>query len=110
MKMVASYGSWKSPITAEMLTEETIRLGGVQVDASGLYWLESRPEEAGRSVIVHRDLEGKVIDLLPTPLNVRSRVHEYGGGSYFIADGMAINNVVKTNTDPKKGYIPVINI
>ncbi|MDP6042547.1 MAG: prolyl oligopeptidase family serine peptidase, partial [Candidatus Latescibacteria bacterium] len=89
MTMVASYGSWKSPISAEMLTEKTIGLGGVQVDESGLYWVESRPEEAGRSVIVHRDLEGNVVDLLPVPLNVRSRVHEYGEGAYTIAGGMA---------------------
>ena len=89
MTMVASYGAWKSPIGAEMLTEKTIGIGGVQVDGGGLYWLESRPEEAGRSVIAHRDLEGKVVDLLPVPLNVRSRVHEYGGGSYTVGGGLA---------------------
>ena len=88
MATVASYGSWKSPITAAMLTEETIGLGSAHVDGSGVYWAESRPEEAGRVAIVHRGADGKDVDLLPSPLNVRSRVHEYGGGSYCLADGM----------------------
>lgn len=76
-------GSWKSPITSAMLVESTIRLGEVCVDGNDLYWIESRPEEKGRSVIVKN---GK--DILPEEYNARSRVHEYGGGAFTVSEGI----------------------
>ena len=51
-QLVAPYGSWRSPIAAEMLAEDTVRLGEVVVNGDAVYWIESRPAEAGRSVIV----------------------------------------------------------
>ena len=57
-----------------------------RLDGGGLYWLESRPSESGRTVLVHSD-GGKPEDLLPAPYSVRSRVHEYGGGAYTVSDG-----------------------
>ena len=48
-----------------------------------LYWLESRPAEQGRNVLLHRNAGGEVRELTPAPFNVRSRVHEYGGGAYL---------------------------
>ena len=46
------YGSWPSPITAKFITGSSVGLGSLKVDASGLYWLESRPQEGGRNVVV----------------------------------------------------------
>src|SRR6516162_83548 len=48
---VASYGSWKSPITSDLIVAETIRLGGVCIDGGDTYWLEMRPRESGRYVL-----------------------------------------------------------
>ena len=57
------------------------------LDGESIYWLEGRPQESGRSVIVKRSPEGKLSDQLPEPFNARSRVHEYGGGAFVVVDG-----------------------
>ena len=79
----ASYGSWKSPITSDLIVSGTIGLGGVRLDGD-VYWTELRPTEAGRNVIVRRSADGKTTDMTPKPFNVRTRVHEYGGGAHLI--------------------------
>ena len=86
---VAPYGSWKSPITTELIVSETIWLGGpVAIDHDEVYWTELRPAEAGRCVIVKRSSNGQLSDITPKPFNARTRVHEYGGGAYTAADGV----------------------
>jgi len=87
MAVVAPYGSWKSPITSDRIVAESIRLGGVSVSGGDIYWLEGRPQEKGRSVLVRERPDGTRQDLTPAPFNVRTRAHEYGGGSYLVADG-----------------------
>ena len=77
------YGAWKSPITSDLIVAETIGLGGVLVDGRDIYWTESRPGEGGRNVLVKRGGG----DLTPPPYNVRTRVHEYGGGAATVRDG-----------------------
>ncbi|MBD1882227.1 S9 family peptidase [Coleofasciculus sp. FACHB-T130] len=84
---VAPYGSWKSPITSNLIVSETIGVGQIAFDGEDVYWIEGRPAEAGRSVIVRRTPEGKTIDVTPPPFNVRTRVNEYGGGAFCVADG-----------------------
>ncbi|MBE9167430.1 S9 family peptidase [Pleurocapsales cyanobacterium LEGE 06147] len=88
MPQVAPFGSWRSPITSDLIVSKTIGLGGVAVDGDDIYWLEGRPVEKGRNVLVRRTQDGKVSDVTPTPFNVRTRVHEYGGGALAIADGI----------------------
>src|SRR6516165_10116129 len=83
---IAPYGSWKSPITSDLIVAETIRLGGVFIEGADIYWHAMRPREGGRSVLVRRTTEGGVADVTPAPFNVRTRVHEYGGGSVLLAD------------------------
>ncbi|MCB0417457.1 MAG: S9 family peptidase [Bdellovibrionaceae bacterium] len=83
MRQQAKYGSWKSPITAEAIVAESIGLGGAAVAGDRLFWLEGRPQEGGRQVIVERMESGETVDRLPAPFNARTRVHEYGGGAYF---------------------------
>jgi dipeptidyl aminopeptidase/acylaminoacyl peptidase len=82
---IAPFGCWKSPITSELIVSQSIGLGAVAVDGEDLYWLEIRPQEKGRNVIVRRSSEGKVTDVTPAPFNVRTRVHEYGGGAFLIS-------------------------
>ena len=88
MPETAPYGSWKSPITSDRIVAESIRLTAVAVDGDDIFWLEGRPVEKGRSVLVRRRPDGSASDVTPAPFNVRTRVHEYGGGAFLIADGV----------------------
>ena len=85
---VTPYGEWKSMITADMIVGETVGLGGICCDGGDLYWTELRPAEKGRTVICRMDQSGAKSDVTPPDFNVRSRVHEYGGGSYTVSDGV----------------------
>ena len=87
MNAVSPYGSWKSPITSDLIVSGTVGLGQIAIDGDDIYWVEGRPSEAGRSVIVRRTPDGKISDITPAPFNVRTRVHEYGGGSFVVAGG-----------------------
>ncbi len=87
MNAVSPYGSWKSPITSDLIVSGTVGLGQIAIDGSDIYWVEGRPSEGGRSVIVRRTPDGKITDATPAPFNVRTRVHEYGGGSFVVASG-----------------------
>src|SRR5215469_13131752 len=78
----APYGTWKSPITSDLIVAQSIGLSEVRLDGGEVYWLESRPGEGGRSALVRSG-----VDVLPKPFNVRTRVHEYGGGAWCVADG-----------------------
>lgn len=46
--------------------------------------------EAGRCVIVRRHGDGSETDLIKPPYSARSRVHEYGGGEYAVANGRIV--------------------
>ena len=83
--MTAPYGSWRSPITSDLIVAQSIGLSEIRLDGREIYWQEARPNEGGRSVVVSRS-SGK--DLVPRPFNARTRVHEYGGGSWTVADGV----------------------
>lgn len=88
MSQTVPYGAWRSPITADLIVGESVGLGWVALDGDELYWLEGRPREGGRTVLVRRHADGVIEDVTPPPFNVRSRVHEYGGGAALIAGGM----------------------
>jgi len=87
MTEVSHYGSWKSPITSDLIVAGTVGLGQIIIDGDDIYWVEGRPSEAGRSAIVRRTPDGKITDVTPPPFNVRTRVHEYGSGSFAVASG-----------------------
>ena len=84
---VAPYGSWKSPITSDLIVQGTVGLGQVMPDGAETFWAELRPSEAGRVTVVRRAADGRTFDLVPAGFNARTRVHEYGGGSYAVAAG-----------------------
>ncbi len=85
----APYGSWKSPITSDLIVAQSIGLSEVRLDGDDIYWLESRPHEAGRRVVVrHAPGRGSDEDINPDPFNVRTRVHEYGGGAWCVSAGV----------------------
>ncbi|MEL7328735.1 MAG: S9 family peptidase [Cyanobacteria bacterium J06559_1] len=90
MTKTTPYGSWQSPITSDLIVSSSIRLGKVQLDGADIYWSELRPTEGGRQLVVRygpEDELGTVNDLIPAPFNVRTRVHEYGGGAYLVHKG-----------------------
>jgi len=89
-KRTAPYGTWDSPVTTDLVAGKTVGLSSLQVDQGSLYWLEARPNENGRSALVRRGPDGRIEDLTPAPLNVASRVHEYGGGAYHVANGRVV--------------------
>ncbi|KAL3675531.1 hypothetical protein R1sor_025479 [Riccia sorocarpa] len=83
----AAFGSWSSPITADLVSASTKRPGGMAVDPQGrLIWCEGRPWEGGRYVLVREGVEpGKPAeDITPEGYNVRTIVHEYGGGAFAV--------------------------
>src|SRR5436305_13937828 len=85
--IIAPFGSWHSPISAQMLVQGAVRFGDVAVDGDTLYWVEGRPEEQGRYVITRRTSDGEVADVLPPPFSARTTVHEYGGGALAASGG-----------------------
>src|SRR6188508_1673569 len=82
--MVLPYGSWPSPLSAGRVTTGALRLDQIHLDGEDVYWLEGRASEGGRNVIVRRTPDGAITDMTPAGFNVRSRVHEYGGGAYTV--------------------------
>jgi dipeptidyl aminopeptidase/acylaminoacyl peptidase len=91
----APFGSWSSPITSDLIVASTIGLSGILLDGTDTYWLESWPQGNGRSAIVRCAEGASPADVTPGPprageaaFNVRTRVHEYGGGSYLVSDGV----------------------
>ncbi|MDA8218475.1 MAG: S9 family peptidase [Dehalococcoidales bacterium] len=85
---VAPYGSWESPITSDLIVSKALGLGEIKIDGQDIYWLEARPWEGGRSVVVRRTAAGDTADVTPAPFNVRTRVHEYGGGAFTVSEGI----------------------
>lgn len=83
-KQTRPYGAWASPITTDLIVSSTIGLGEIQLHQGQLYWIEMRPEEKGRYVVVQWQEDGSVLDRIPEHLNARTRVHEYGGGSFLV--------------------------
>jgi dipeptidyl aminopeptidase/acylaminoacyl peptidase len=84
--VISPYGSWKSPITADLIVRGSVGLGQPIIEGDSIYWVELRPTESGRNVIVRRAADGACTDVNPEPFNARTRVHEYGGGDYTVVE------------------------
>lgn len=80
----APYGAWPSPLGAALVAAGATPLLSLALGADGaVYWLAGRASEAGRQTLLRR--RGALAqDITPRPLNVRTRVHEYGGGAYAV--------------------------
>ena len=84
MYQVVPYGSWKSPVTAEMAASGSVGLQQLRIDGEDIYWIEARPQEGGRKVVVRRTADGNIADVTSPPFNARTRVHEYGSGDFVV--------------------------
>ena len=89
MKQVAPHGSWRSVVSAAAVAEAASRPGDLVVDGLDIYIAESRPEESGRVAVVQLGTrpEDAARDVLTAPYSARSRVHEYGGGTFNVRAG-----------------------
>ncbi len=97
----APYGSWRSPISSDLIVQGTIGLGSTALDGNDIYWIEMRPAERGRYAIVRRTADGQEEDVLPPDMSARTRVHEYGGGAYAVAKG----RIVFSNFSDQRLYL-----
>ena len=86
MAATAPYGSWGSPISAELVAAGGVSLDEVRVAAGAVHWVEGRPLEGGRQVVCRAVRGQPPEDLVPEGFNARTRVHEYGGGAYLVTD------------------------
>ncbi len=87
-EQIAEYGTWKSPITTDILISDVVKLGQTVLDGEDVYWIEGRPKEGGRNALVRRTPDGNIQDVVPQSFNVRTRVHEYGGGDFTVSRGV----------------------
>jgi len=85
---ISRYGSWKSPITSDLIVSGTIGLGQIAIDGEDVYWVETRPQEKGRYVVVKLPPDGRTVEVTPNPFYARTRVHEYGGGGFTVGAGV----------------------
>jgi dipeptidyl aminopeptidase/acylaminoacyl peptidase len=99
----APYGSWRSPITSALIVAQSIALGEVRLDGDQVYWGEGRPQDNGRQTVVRRPLAGgAAVDVVAAPFSVRTRVHEYGGGAWSVADGTLYFSNDQPGTEGRK--------
>jgi dipeptidyl aminopeptidase/acylaminoacyl peptidase len=100
MPIIAPYGSWKSPIVSDLVSQAALQLSQIKLDGDDTFWVEQRPSEGGRNVVVRRTRDGKIGDVTPPPFNARTRVHEYGGGAYAVDLG----TIYFSNFDDQRLY------
>ncbi len=110
MSTVARFGTWESSLQADVIAQKSLRLGAPTYAGGLLHFIEARPSEGGRQVLVRREANGELVDVVPAPFNVRTRVHEYGGRAYVVDgddvwfvhdDDQALHHVAR-GTTPKR--------
>jgi dipeptidyl aminopeptidase/acylaminoacyl peptidase len=84
--VTAPYGTWTSPITAAAVAAGTRPVGAPRLAGGRVLWLQGLPEEGGRQAIMEHGADGTTRLRTPAPFNVRTRVHEYGGGAYVAGE------------------------
>ncbi len=92
------FGTWPSPITADLVASAFVSFGELQSDGEDLYFLESRPSERGRTALMLWRSAEECFEVTNDGFDVRTMVHEYGGGAYAVANGIAFF-VNKSNQD-----------
>lgn len=87
------FGTWPSPITSDLLVEDAVRLGQIRAQKDSVFWVEGRPQEKGRGVLVHWTPGRRPEDVTPNPYSVRTKAHEYGGGDFLACpDGLVFSH------------------
>ncbi|HVC28746.1 MAG TPA: S9 family peptidase [Gammaproteobacteria bacterium] len=102
----APCGSWPSPLSAARIAVGGVRLLQPRIAGDAVYWIESRPAENGRSVLVRWRADGNREDVTPAPFSARSRAHEYGGGAYAVSRDAAF---FVNNSDQQIYSLPLVS-
>ena len=87
---IAPYGAWESPFPISLLTAGVVAISEIKASGGVRWWLEGRPDEKGRQVLVRRDPDGTMTRLTPEGFNTRTRVQEYGGGAYLVDGDLVV--------------------
>jgi dipeptidyl aminopeptidase/acylaminoacyl peptidase len=87
--VIAPYGSWASPLTAEALSSGRVNFDDLRSVNGRLYWTETQPSAGGISALFSSTPEAPATQVTPTGINVRTRVHEYGGAPYVVVGDTA---------------------
>ena len=81
---------WESPITEDDVIHESLNISDIHIDGDDIYWIEKRDDEDGRNVIIKKDNNGNVTDVIPNKFNAKTNVHEYGGGAFSVSNGIVV--------------------
>lgn len=103
-KQIANYGTWEATIVADMLTQKARRFGTLKTKGDAIYWCEQRSDEKGRGVLMRWSQQQGVTQILNEEYSARSKVHEYGGGEFCIAD----DKIYFVNADDQQIYSCVV--
>lgn len=90
MVEIAPYGTWTSPLSAADVAASGVSAQWLGTAGSEIWWAEARTGEGGRVTLVRSRADGTLEDVLPTPWNVRNRVHEYGGRPWLVMDDVLV--------------------
>jgi len=91
MARTAPFGSWASPMTSERIVSESSPIRELAADVDGaIYWTEQRSADGGKTSLVRQAPDGTRTDVVAPPFDVRSRVHEYGGGAFAVSAGTVV--------------------
>lgn len=82
------FGAWESPISASEIAAGGTSLQALSASGDSVYLIESRPSEMGRQVLLRLPSRGDFSECTPSNFNTRTRVHEYGGGDYWVHEGV----------------------
>jgi len=86
---VSPYGTWRSPISAELAAGAETKLTAPLLRDGVAWWLEGRTQERGCVTLVRAPFGSEPADVVPPGFNVRTLAHEYGGGAYIVHDRVA---------------------
>ena len=105
-KVVAPYGSWASPVSATSFATRSVVLNQLSTDGTNVYWVEGKPLQGGRNVLLRRDAIGRIGEILPLLegehlFNVGTDVHGYGGKAYAVDNGV----LVLSNANDQRVYL-----
>jgi dipeptidyl aminopeptidase/acylaminoacyl peptidase len=99
-KTVLPFGTWPSSLSAEKVASAAPKISYIQSCNDLVTWVESRPNEGGRNVVIGRSKNGLIKDLIPAPYSHYSRVHEYGGMAYALSE----NSIYFVNASDQRIY------
>jgi poly(3-hydroxybutyrate) depolymerase len=84
--IIAPYGTWKSPVDPVALFERPSAPQHPVARGDRYFWVEARASEGGRTVLIRQEMDGSETCITPDGYSIRTRVHEYGGRCFVLAN------------------------